>query len=194
MDETSLESRSNTRKVDAIRGSPNVHTSSPETLFHLSFLAIMRKILDECTVEGAAITTAAKGFIKGEITLKWINHFASCVSASVPHPILIICDGCSSHIRLDTVERCARRRRVSPVQAWHHMRDHRNCVVELGDHTVEGECNADCKQGLREARDREARNIKNEFEATGLFRPSIDMMVRRLGKFTGIAKRGDRLG
>nr|CCA16922.1 AlNc14C27G2652 [Albugo laibachii Nc14] len=88
----------------------------------------------------------------------------------------------------------ARRHCVSPIQAWHHKRDHKNCVADLGDHIVEGECSADCKKGLRGARDREARNMKNEFAATGLFPPYIDMMVRRLGKFTGSVKRGDQLG
>ncbi|TYZ60482.1 hypothetical protein PybrP1_006926 [[Pythium] brassicae (nom. inval.)] len=37
-------------------------------------------------------------------------------------------------------------------------------------------------------------NIKNGFAATGLSPPSIDMMVRRLGKFAGSTTRGDRLG
>lgn len=127
MDETSFESRSNTRKVVAIRGSPNVHTSSPETSFHLSFVAavaacgfavpplvivpgtrVPRTILNECAVDGAAIATAAKGFISGDIFLKWIDHFTSSAPAFVPLPTLLICDGYSSHIRLDTVERCER--------------------------------------------------------------------------------------
>ena len=68
-DETSFESRSNTRIVVAIRGSSNVHTNIPETSFHHLFVAsvaacgfavpplfivpgmrVPRKILNECTV------------------------------------------------------------------------------------------------------------------------------------------------
>ncbi|TYZ65816.1 hypothetical protein PybrP1_006052 [[Pythium] brassicae (nom. inval.)] len=37
-------------------------------------------------------------------------------------------------------------------------------------------------------------NIKNGIAATDLFPPSIDMVVRRLGKFAGSTTRGDRHG
>lgn len=40
----------------------------------------------------------------------------------------------------------------------------------------------------------EQRNIKNGFAVTGLFPPSIDMVVCRLGKFAGSTKRGNQVG
>ena len=49
-------------------------------------------------MDDVAITTGAKGFINDDIFFKWIDHFDSSVPASVPHSILLICDGCSSHI------------------------------------------------------------------------------------------------
>nr|CCA18121.1 hypothetical protein ALNC14_042640 [Albugo laibachii Nc14] len=189
-DETSFESRSNTRIVVAIRGSPNVHTSIPETSFHHLFVASVAA----CGFAGAVITTAAKGFTNGNIFLKWIDHFASSVPASVPRPILLICDGCSSHIRLDSVKcsldvtvfrplkrgitseitKIASRSSATTLSKESAVRIASKAFVE----------HATGKQG----------NIKNGFAATGLFPPSIDMMVRQLGKFTVIAKRGDRLG
>nr|CCA18230.1 hypothetical protein ALNC14_043730 [Albugo laibachii Nc14] len=213
MDEAGFESRSNTRKVVAIRGSSNVHTNIPETSFHLSFVAavaacgfavpphfivpgmhVPRKILNECTVEGAAITTAAKGFINGDIFLKWIDHFASSVPASVPRPILFICDGCSSHIRLDTVEHCERSQVLLvclPPNATHLVQP--LDVAVLHPFKRESAVRTASKAFVEHVTGKQ-RNIKNGFAATGLFPPSIDMMVRRLGKFTGCAKRGDRLG
>nr|CCA28217.1 PREDICTED: similar to ENSANGP00000028549 putative [Albugo laibachii Nc14] len=215
MDESNFESRSNTRKVVAICGSPNVHTSIPETSFHLSFVVAVaacgfavpplfivpgmrlpRKILNECTVEGAAIITAAKDFINGDMFLKWIDHFACLCSL----PIMLICDGCSSHIRLDTVERFERSQVLLvclPPNATHLVQPLDVAVFgpfkggitsqitkiasRSSTTSVERECSEDCKRGLRGARDREAKEHQERICGDG----SVPAVRRHDGAPTG---------
>nr|CCA28270.1 AlNc14C1922G13103 [Albugo laibachii Nc14] len=235
MDETSFESRSNTRKVVAICGSPNVHTSIPETSFHLSFVVAVaacgfavpplfivpgmrlpRKILNECTVEGAAITTAAKDFINGDKFLKWIDHFASSVPASVPDPFCSSVMGArltsasTPSSALSGVKFCwfafhptqstlssrltspcsARSSVASQARSQKKKKLHRGARRPVSKESAVRIAN----EAFVEHVTGKQKNIKNGFPATGLFPPSVDMMVRRLGKFTGSAKRGDRLG
>nr|CCA15761.1 PREDICTED: similar to AGAP001049PA putative [Albugo laibachii Nc14] len=177
-------------------------------------MRVPKTILNECTVDGAAITTIAKGFINGNIFLKWIDHFTSSVPSYVPRPMLLICDECSPHVRLDTVERCERSQvllvclqpnathLVQPldVTVFHPFKRGitseneknaaRSSVTTL---SKESEVQVASKFFVEHVTGKQS-NTKNVFVATGLFPPSIDMMVCQLGKFTGSTKHGDGLG
>lgn len=117
MDETSFVSKARSKKVVAVRGSRNVWSSEATPGFHLTFVAavsaagysvppllilpgvrLARTVVNAVSIPGAAITTAAKGFINGALFKKWLVHFATLVPEEVKRPIVLLLDNCSTHI------------------------------------------------------------------------------------------------
>lgn len=128
MDETSFVSKHQGKGVVAVRGSTSVWTKVPETAFHLSIVAsvsaaghaipplfvmpgtrVRRTSLDGCVIDGSGVITAEKGFVNGKIFELWIDHFVDNLPTSVPRPVLLVCDGCSSHLGSAAALRCVER-------------------------------------------------------------------------------------
>jgi len=116
MDETGFSQKARNKKVIALAGSSNVWSKTAEANFHMTIVAaasakgtslppvfvvpgmrLNRDVLDECSIPGAKITTAPKGFVNQDLFSSWIRHFSNALPASVKRPILLIYDGCSSH-------------------------------------------------------------------------------------------------
>ena len=117
MDETAFATKGVSRKVVALKGSRNVWTKTVNTSFHVTFVACIsatgfalppliivpgkrlnRDVMNASTVEGACITTAPKGWINADIFNKWLIMFAKTVPKTVARPLVLLLDGCSSHI------------------------------------------------------------------------------------------------
>lgn len=128
MDETSFVSKHQSKSVVAVRGSSSVWTKVPETSSHLSVVAavgaegraipplfvvpgkrVSRTSLDGCSIDGAGVITAEKGFVNAKIFELWIDHFVDNVPEHVPRPLLLICDGCPSHLSAAVANRCEQR-------------------------------------------------------------------------------------
>jgi hypothetical protein len=126
MDETGFAQRSRSKKVVAVSGSKNVWSKSIDANFHLTIVAaasarghvlppvfivpgqrLSRDVLDECDVEGAKITTAPKGFVNQFLFMSWLDHFTKSIPLHVVRPILLVCDGCSSHYNPDIAAKAA---------------------------------------------------------------------------------------
>lgn len=123
MDETAFQTKTNTNKVVALRGSKDVWNLDPATNFHLTIVAcasasgavtppvfvlpgklVKVDILVGCDLEGAAVTTTPSGFMNMALFSSWLRFFSASVPASVKRPILLIMDGCSSHYSVDLVD------------------------------------------------------------------------------------------
>lgn len=117
MDETAMECKGSTRRVIACKGSKNVWGKTANPSFHLTFVAAInaagfslppflimpgqrakRSLLDEATLPNTCFTMAKKGWINSDIFQKWVEWFAEYVPGNIPRPLLLIMDGCSSHI------------------------------------------------------------------------------------------------
>lgn len=127
MDETSFASKHQSQAVVAVRGSFDVWTKMTEAPFHLSVVAavsangyvvpplfnlpgkrLRRATLDGCSIVEAGVMTAEKGFVNANVFELWANHFADNIP-HIPRPVLLICDGCSSHVGLTVLRRCEQR-------------------------------------------------------------------------------------
>ncbi|POM76786.1 Putative retroelement [Phytophthora palmivora] len=124
MDETSFVNKHTSRTVLALRGSSNVWSIAPETTFHLSVVAainaagaaapplfilpgirLRRTTLDGSAIRKAGVITAPKGFLNSAIFEKWIGHFMGSLDEDIERPIVLVCDGCSSHLEYDAERR-----------------------------------------------------------------------------------------
>eukprot|EP00644_Phytophthora_capsici_P013953 jgi/Phyca11/120080/e_gw1.40.428.1 len=114
MDETAFESSRKTTRV----------ITDPTTSFHLSIVAcgsascfvvpplfilpgkrVETELLEQCSIHGAAVTTTPKAFMTATLFAKLIVFFfALSVPTPVKRPLLLVIDGCSSHIATKIVE------------------------------------------------------------------------------------------
>ncbi|KAJ0398588.1 hypothetical protein P43SY_003194 [Pythium insidiosum] len=125
VDETAFLTRKKSRRVLAVKGSPNVWCKSITTNFHLSLVAcasaagfvvpplfvlpgerVNRTLLDECSIPDATITTTTSGFVKKNAALvaSWLTWFAASVPATVRRPLVLIMDGYRCHYSVEMVE------------------------------------------------------------------------------------------
>ncbi|OWY94480.1 Retroelement [Phytophthora megakarya] len=122
VDETAFKSHKKTKTVVAVRGSSNVWKTEMSTSFHMSIVACGSAhgfvvpplfILTGKTVNvsllssdktGAAVTTTESGFMNNWLFIRWLKFFAEQVPAEIKRPLLLIMDGCSSHISLEVVD------------------------------------------------------------------------------------------
>jgi hypothetical protein len=61
------------------------------------------EVLEQCSLPGAAVTTTKKAFMTAFLFAKWIDFFASSVPTPVKRPLLLVMDGCASHIAEEIV-------------------------------------------------------------------------------------------
>lgn len=125
IDETAFESSRKTTRVVALKGSKNVWHTDLTTSFHLSIVAcgsasgfvvpplfillgerVETEVLKLCSVPGAAVTTTIKAFMTASLFAKWIGFFAFSVPTPVKRPLVLIMDGCTSHIADEIVIAC----------------------------------------------------------------------------------------
>lgn len=123
VDETAFLSRAKSRRVVAVRGSPNVWSKTISTSFHLTIVAcasaaglvipptfllpgerVRREILDACAVPDAVVTTTKTGFINGSTFETWLRWFASHVPDDIQRPLVLVMDGYRCHYSYETVE------------------------------------------------------------------------------------------
>ncbi|RHZ10618.1 hypothetical protein DYB31_009157 [Aphanomyces astaci] len=117
MDETSFKTKSQNKKVVAIRGSKNVwyeentppyhltivvSAASDGTLVHPAFIlpgqSCESTILDECPVDDALVTTAPKAFMNSAIFNNWLISFGEWkLRCRAARPAVLVLDNCSSH-------------------------------------------------------------------------------------------------
>ena len=123
VDETSFMPKGDSRKVIAIKGSPNVWQHQDKANFHMTVVAAVgadgrsippllilpgiRVLKDEVcalNIENACITGAPKGFSNTELFQKWLVFFASQLHLqSVKRPMILIADNSSTHIDIGKI-------------------------------------------------------------------------------------------
>ncbi|OWY95601.1 hypothetical protein PHMEG_00034352 [Phytophthora megakarya] len=86
-------------RVVVLRGSKNVWHTDPKMNFHLSFVACGNNIvMKECDIYGATVTTTNKAFMTASLFAKWLVFFSNAVPTPIKRPLLLLMDGCSSHL------------------------------------------------------------------------------------------------
>ncbi|OWY94593.1 DNA binding protein, partial [Phytophthora megakarya] len=117
VDETAFDSSSKTTRVVILRGSKNVWHTDPNMNFYLSFVAcgsvsgfvvpplfilpgerVDNIATKECDIYGAAVTTANKASMTASLFAKWLVFFSNAAPALIKRPLLLLMDGCSSHL------------------------------------------------------------------------------------------------
>jgi len=117
VDETAFETRTATKPVIVVRGSKNVWHTDVTADFHLTIVAcgsaegfvvpplfvlpgktVWLNILEGCDVPGAAVTTTESGFMNHGLFQRWLAFFAAAIPTPVRRPLVLIMDGCASHI------------------------------------------------------------------------------------------------
>ncbi len=117
VDETAFDSRAKSRRVVALRGSKAVWTKLLSTNYHLSLVVcgsaaglvvppvfifpgeVLDEALQDCdVVPGSRVVQSAKGWMTEHIFVQWLAVLDASVDASVQRPLLLVMDGCSSHI------------------------------------------------------------------------------------------------
>ncbi|KAJ0391781.1 hypothetical protein P43SY_004850 [Pythium insidiosum] len=102
VDETAFLTRKKSRRVLAVKGSPNVWCKSITTNFHLSLVAcasaagfvvpplfvlpgerVNRTLLDECSIPDATVTTTTSGFVSTALFASWLTWFAENVQETI---------------------------------------------------------------------------------------------------------------
>ena len=64
--------------------------------------------MDEYNVPGAAITTAARGFMERAGFIRWLRHYLDTVSIAVKWPLILVYDGYSSYFNGEIVREAVR--------------------------------------------------------------------------------------
>ncbi|KAF0693280.1 Aste57867_15734 [Aphanomyces stellatus] len=222
MDETSFESKTSTRRVVGLRGSSNVWTQTPRLNFHLTIIvaacadgtvtppcfvlpgkSVQRDILADCATPDAAVTCAPKGFVNQYVFNNWLKHFARSVPSSTPRPLVLVCDGCSSHFTDGTYE-IARDNHILivclPANATHLVqpldvavfKPYKTRIRELvHDRMINTNAFSLSKRvainiaasAFVDTIGKKRTNIISGFRSTGLFPPSLPLMYARLAKF-----------
>jgi hypothetical protein len=118
MDETSFKTMGKSKKVIAVKGSPEVWSLEPNMSFHLTIVAavsadgtpvppafivpsasVETTILDACAVPGAIVTSSPKAFITADLFTRWLVHFGEWkMTHRRAEPAILILDNCSSHV------------------------------------------------------------------------------------------------
>lgn len=121
-DETSITNGPRSRNVIAVRGSHTVWKKSAEASFHATALVcvsaageivapllilpnklVKRSVLSGCEIENLGLFGSPKGWVNPAMFTEWLGSFAASVPTSVKRPLLLIMDGCSSHLQLATI-------------------------------------------------------------------------------------------
>jgi hypothetical protein len=76
-------------------------------LFILPGQSVPITIMDNSLVHDATVTTMPKAFMNGTLFVSWLKFFSDAVPAEVKRPLLLIIDGCSSHISMEVVDESA---------------------------------------------------------------------------------------
>ncbi|RLO02533.1 hypothetical protein DYB28_008570, partial [Aphanomyces astaci] len=117
VDETSFKTKTQSKRVVAIRGSRSVWNEENAEAYHLTIVmtatadgtlvppafilpgvTCKTSVLDECTVDGALVTTAPKAFMNSTIFNTWLIAFGEWKhEARGGHPAVMVLDNCSSH-------------------------------------------------------------------------------------------------
>ncbi|RQM12212.1 hypothetical protein B5M09_008433 [Aphanomyces astaci] len=116
-DETSFKTKTQSKRVVAIRGSRSVWIEENAEAYHLTIVMTAAadgtlvppafilpgvtcetSVLDECPVDGALMTTAPKAFMNSTIFNTWLIAFGEWkLEARGGHPAVMVLDSCSSH-------------------------------------------------------------------------------------------------
>ncbi|KAF0687677.1 Aste57867_20661 [Aphanomyces stellatus] len=222
MDETSFESKSATRRVVGLRGSSNVWSHQPQFNFHLTIIvaanaaglvtppafvlpgkSVTRDVLTTCAVPSATVTCAPKGFVNHHVFNNWLTFFAHSVPPTTPRPLVLVCDGCSSHFTAKTYDIAMRHQILIvrlPANATHLVQPldvavfkpykarirelvHERMVNETIYRLTKKNAIEIASKAFVDAIVGRQENIVEGFCATGLFPPSMPKMQARLSKF-----------
>ena len=101
----------------ALRGSKSVWTKDISTSFHLTLVVcgsasgqvipplflfpgdtLCEELADCDVVEGSFVTASNKGYMTELLFMHWLSYFSDSVGEGVERPILLVMDGCSSHV------------------------------------------------------------------------------------------------
>lgn len=126
MDETAFQKQLKSKKMVAVWGSNNVWSTEPTANFHLTIVAcgsaagfvvppafvlpgktVSSRLLENCEVPGAAVTTSPSGFMNTDLFEVWLHFFANSVPSSIQRPLVLILDGCASHYSAKVVDTAA---------------------------------------------------------------------------------------
>ncbi|KAG9413690.1 hypothetical protein AC1031_022038 [Aphanomyces cochlioides] len=231
MDETAFILHKKSGKVIAVKGSRNVWLQTLNTGYHLSIAAcvsadgvvfpptfifpgdsIERTLSTSCSIPGATISTAPKGWMNEDLFVSWLRHFSYSVGFGVKRPILLTIDGLSSHCTpkiVETAEEMAISLLCLPSNATHLLqpldvsvfKSFKSAVdrkiFEAMVHDDTGNLFTLCKErALRIASSAwlenvSAKNVVAGFSCCGIWPLSKSKMMERLERFkaNGVGKR-----
>jgi hypothetical protein len=220
IDETAFESSRKPTRVVVLRGSKNGRHSDPTTSFHLSFVAcgsaagfvvpplfilpgerVDNVVLDGCDIPGAAVTTTEKAIMTAPLFRRWLEFFADAVPSPVIRPLLLLIDGCASHLSLaiiDTAELLRVKLVCLPANGTHLLQpldvavfsSFKSKLKDLIDELVRdnGETNIKKAKALQIATLAWTScnfdtNISSGFRSCGIFPLNIQKMTEKLHNF-----------
>jgi hypothetical protein len=123
MDETGFAPKRHANNVIAERGSSNVWAQDATANFHMTIagcigaggqvlpplfilpgVTVSFDTFNELTIADAAISTTSSGFMNARLFKLWLQMFSRSIGDEVDRPVLLVYDGCASHLSLDILE------------------------------------------------------------------------------------------